>query len=174
MRAAFPAANAAKRDPGAVEAMARLMTLVTEVRTIRSTYEVDPKRRIDMTIVAREAADRAFVEAFAPLVRPLARIEKLEIAAAAGRAPREIQHPVGSLEVRIPMAGLFDVEAEQARLQKDEAKAEAELASLRTRLDNPDFVSRAKPQVVADSRQRVAELDERLGRVRRVLSELAG
>jgi valyl-tRNA synthetase len=154
--------------------MARFMTLVTEIRTIRSTYEVDPKRRIDVTIVAREAADRSFVEAFAPLVRPLARVERLEIAGAAGKAPREIQHPVGSLEVRIPMAGLFDVEAEQARLRKEESKADAELASLRKRLENPDFVSRAKPEVVAGSRQRVAELEERLVRVRRVLDELAG
>jgi len=174
MLAPFPTAEAAKQDAGAVEAMGRLMTLVGEIRTIRSSYEVDPRRRIDATIVAHDSADRAFLEGYVPLVRSLARIERLEIAESARPAPRVIQHPVGSLEVRIPMAGLFDVEAERARLQKEEGKSEAELASLRKRLDNPDFVSRAKPQVVAESRQRVSELEERLARVRRVLGELAG
>ena len=39
-----------------------LMRLVTAIRTIRATYEVDRKRRIDVTVVAPDSADRAFLE----------------------------------------------------------------------------------------------------------------
>jgi len=99
-------------------------------------------------------------------VKALAGLARLEVvAAAAAPAPGTIQQPVEGWELRLPMAGLFDVAAEQARLAKERAKLAAELESLRKKLDNPQFVERAKPEVVEQSRARVAELEDRLRRI---------
>jgi valyl-tRNA synthetase len=72
------------------------------------------------------------------------------------------------------MAGLFDVAAETARLTKELGKIDAELQQLRTKLGNPSFVERAKPEVVAQSRDRVAELEDRRVRVTATLKDLGG
>ena len=141
-----------------------LRRLVTEIRTVRATYEVDPKRRIDATIAAGEARD--FMVRHAALIRSLARVEHLEIVATSPDAkPQTVVQPVGNFEVHIPMAGLFDIAAEKTRLGKERLKIEAELLGLRQRLENPQFVERAKPEVVAESRSRVSELEAKLARV---------
>ena len=51
------------------------------------------------------------------------------------------------------MAGLFDVAAERTRLVEEREKVRAELEGLGKRLENPQFVERAKPEVVAEARR---------------------
>ena len=172
MVAAFPKADARKRDAGAVEEMERLQQLVTEIRTIRATEEVEPRRRIDVTVAAAGEADRTFVQRYAPLVKELARIERLEIVAAAKDAPRTIKHVAGPFDLRIPMEGLFDIAAEKTRLTKERLKIDRELDDLKRKLDNPQFVERAKPEVVAQNRARVQELEVRRQKVEATLREL--
>jgi len=174
MVAPFPAPDPGRIDPEAVAEMDRLRALVTAVRTMRSTYEVVPRRRIDATVVAAAPEDRAFVSRHADLIRFLARLERLDVVPDAPEGPRTIRQPVGGLELRIPLAGLFDVAAETVRLQRERGKVEAELAGLRRRLDNPQFVERAKPALVAETRARLPELEARLQKIEQTLLELGG
>ncbi|PYQ40982.1 MAG: hypothetical protein DMF77_17260 [Acidobacteria bacterium] len=76
------------------------------------------------------------------------------------------------VELRVSMAGLFDVAAEKARLTRELAKIEDERVSLGRKLENPQFVERAKPEVVVQARQRVLELEERRAKVMATLDEL--
>jgi len=172
MVAAFPRPDASKTDPAAVAEMQRLQRIVTELRTIRATYEVEPKRRIDVTMAAPAAPDRAFATGHAELIRSLARVERLEVVSEATDAPRTVKHPVEAFELRIPMAGLFDIAAEKSRLDRERRKLEDELTGLRARLGNPQFVERAKTEVVRESRERVAELTTRRERIEATLREL--
>jgi valyl-tRNA synthetase len=174
MIAPFPKADAAKRDAAVEAEMERLQHLITEIRTIRATYEVEPRRRINMTVVAPDAADRGFVARYAALIRDLARIETLDIVPAAEEAPGTIKHPVGALDLRIPMAGLFDLAAEKTRLSKERLKIDAELEGLQKKLGNAQFVERAKPEVVQQNRDRVAELEAKLAKIETTLRELGG
>jgi valyl-tRNA synthetase len=70
------------------------------------------------------------------------------------------------------MAGLFDVAAETARLAKENARIAAELEGLRKKLANPQFVERAKPEVVAECRQREMDLVAREERIAVTLADL--
>jgi valyl-tRNA synthetase len=154
--------------------MSDLIDLVTAIRTIRATYEVDPKRRIDVTLLAPAATGFAFLEEQRPLISALCRIEHLRIVSQAARSRQTIVQPVGEFEIHIPMAGLFDLAAERSRLTKERLKIDGELGSLSARLGNPQFVERAKPEVVEESRARVAELEARKRRVEEMLRELGG
>jgi valyl-tRNA synthetase len=154
--------------------MEDLIALVTAIRTIRATYEVDPKKRIDATIVAPGETGLGFIEEQRALISALCRIEHLKLLPQAVRPEKTIVQPVGELEIHIPMAGLFDLAAERGRLAKERLKIDAELESLRARLGNPQFVERAKPEVVEESRARVAELEARKRRVEQMLRELGG
>lgn len=154
--------------------MGRLMRVVTAVRTIRATYEVDRKRRLDATLVAADPRDRAFFAEHEAMIRHLALLGGLTMVAEAGDAAGTIRQPVDDAELRIPMAGLFDVAAETARLSREVEKIEAERQSLAKKLDNPQFVDRAKPEVVREARARVQELAERRVKIDATLRELRG
>ncbi len=172
MLASYPKGDAGAT--GAAAEMAELTALVTAIRTVRAEYGVDPKRRIDVVVVGTGAAGEAVGREEAWL-RQLARLEKLELLASAPPAAAgTIRQPVGAFEVLIPLAGLFDVAAERARLTRELEKVEAERDGLGKRLGNPQFVERAKPEVVAEARQKLEELTARAEKIRATLRSLEG
>ena len=66
------------------------------------------------------------------------------------------------VDVYLPFAGFVDVEKEIVRLDKEQEKTQSDLAKLEQRLSNPEFVERAKPEVVEREREQAAELRDRL------------
>jgi valyl-tRNA synthetase len=74
--------------------------------------------------------------------------------------------------VYVPLAGLLDLDEERARLRKEIARVEADLAALRRKLDNPSFVARAPADVVEKDRARVAELEARRAKLLDNLSRI--
>jgi valyl-tRNA synthetase len=174
MLAPYPEASRGKIDPRAKEDMARLMELVSGIRTIRSTYEVAPKRSIDVTVVAPRAADREFLASQESLIASLARTRELVFVESAVEAPRTIKQPVGEVELRIPMADLFDLAAEKTRLSKERLKLENEREGLKKKFENPNFVERARAEVVEEARTRLSEIEEKIQRIVSMLKELGG
>jgi valyl-tRNA synthetase len=67
---------------------------------------------------------------------------------------------VGTVQVLIPLAGLVDIAALNAKLQKDLSKVEAEVQSLSGRLSNASFVDKARPEVVEGARAALAEAEK--------------
>ncbi len=152
--------------------MGELMDVVTAIRTMRAEYGVDPKKRIDVTIVASTEA-AALLSEQTGWMRGLARLERLDtVGGAPPVAAGSIRQPVGRYDLHIPLAGLFDVVAERARLGRELEKVQAELQGLAKRLDNPQFVERAKPEVVAEARQKRDELVARMEKVGTMLRSL--
>ena len=77
-------------------------------------------------------------------------------------------------DLYIDLAGKIDVAAERARLAKEMEKAQASLGAIRSKLANENFVARAKPEVVAQERQRLAEAEVHLARVEKLLAAMGG
>ena len=65
---------------------------------------------------------------------------------------------VGELKLMVPLAGLIDVAAERARLDKEIARRRQELARIEGKLGNAGFVAKAPAEVVAKERERAAEI----------------
>ena len=66
--------------------------------------------------------------------------------------PVESDVPLG-----VPLAGLIDVGAEVARLDKEIARLGQEVARVEAKLGNESFVARAPAEVVAKEREKIAE-----------------
>ncbi len=66
------------------------------------------------------------------------------------------------------------MEAEKTRLDKEIAKVEKELAKSEAKLGNPNFVDRAKPEVVAQERERLGEWQEKINQLQEMRKALAG
>jgi len=60
-------------------------------------------------------------------------------------------------ELFMPLEGVIDVAAEKARLQKEIAKAEAEIGKVQQKLNNPAFVQKVPPQVLEEHQKRLAD-----------------
>jgi len=82
----------------------------------------------------------------------LARLSGLSFAAS---APREaVQFVVRGETAALPLAGVIDIAAERVRLQKEMAKADADIARVDAKLNNADFLARAPEEVVDGEREK--------------------
>ena len=76
------------------------------------------------------------------------------------------------VEVLVPLAGLIDVSAEAARLEKEIGKLEAGLKSVTGKLNNEKFVSNAPDVVVAKESAKQKEMQTALSALRSKLDGL--
>jgi valyl-tRNA synthetase len=172
--AAFPHGASGYRDEAAEREMETLIDVVRAIRNIRAEKKVEPARQIEAYVAADGA--RGVIEAGAPYIETLARVKPLHIVASTADAPRE-QVATAVLEgvtAVVPLAGLFDVEAERARLQKQIADAEAEAGRIESKLANEQFRSKAPEKIIATEQERLAAVQARLDGLRASVAELSG
>jgi valyl-tRNA synthetase len=68
---------------------------------------------------------------------------------------------------------MIDIGKELERLDKEIAQAQQEQSRLQSKLANENYVARAKPEVVAKDREKLAAQEERLGKLTARREELA-
>jgi valyl-tRNA synthetase len=88
-------------------------------------------------------------------------LQRVPNGAATTKAPGTTVAVGDGFEVRVPLAGAVDTEAEAARIAKELAKVEADLTLIRKKLENPSFVDRAPKEVVEKDRGRAEELEKK-------------
>jgi valyl-tRNA synthetase len=104
-------------------------------------------------------------------IRRLARAS--EVSPFAGDVPRgSAQAVLGGITIVLPLAELIDLSAERARLEKERARALDEAAKVAAKLANESFVSRAKPEVVQENRDRLAAFKAEAERLEAALARL--
>ena len=78
----------------------------------------------------------------------------------------------GETTAALPLAGIIDMDAEKERLVRDIDKAKIDIGKMDAKLDNPNFIERAKPEAVAEARARKAELEDIVARLSSALQRL--
>jgi valyl-tRNA synthetase len=137
--------------------------VITSLRNLRAEAGLKPHQTIAALLVTEDPEEQRILTAAQAYIRELAKVESLEIAGSLATEPRQVAAAVvGTVQVLVPLAGLVDVEALRAKLQKDLAKLEKEAQGIRTRLENPNFLSRANSDVVQASREQLAELEAQM------------
>jgi len=75
-------------------------------------------------------------------------------------------------EMQIYVHDVIDPEAERARFEKQKEQIEKAKKAVEAKLANEDFIAKAKPEVVARAREKLAQIQEQLETVEKHLSEL--
>ena len=139
--------------------LAALQRVVTEVRRFRSDQGLRPAQRVAARLDGLAGAGLAAHE---PLIRSLARLD------APGDGLRGHRHargaPAGS-RVELDTRGTIDVAAERARLEKDRAAAEKEVAQAGRSSATRPSSTRRPSTVVAKIRTRLAAAEADLARI---------
>jgi len=149
----FPADEASEREIGWIQAC------VLAVRQIRGEMNISPGRRIPVLLKGATAEDLRHLERHRPYLERLAGTESITVLAPGEPAPQSATALIGALTVLVPMAGLIDAAAEFERLEKLLARARADLAKMRVRLQNPSFLSNAPAAVVDGETARARALE---------------
>ncbi|KOX08379.1 valyl-tRNA synthetase [Micromonospora sp. NRRL B-16802] len=163
--AAWPVADRARIDDAAEAELASVQRVVTEIRRFRSDQGLRPTQRVAARL---DGLTGAGIAAHEPLIRSLVRLDP---AGDDFQASATLAMP-GAVGVALDTRGTIDVAAERARLTKDRAAAQKEVAQARAKLDNPAFIGKAPEPVVAKIRDRLATAEADLIRIDAALETL--
>jgi valyl-tRNA synthetase len=75
-------------------------------------------------------------------------------------------------DIQVYIHDVIDRRAERLRLEKQKQEIEQAKKGVEGKLANSNFVAKAKPEVVAQARERLAQLQEQLQAVEKHLAEI--
>ncbi len=166
------AALSAYRDAGAERSIQLVCDTVSAVRSTRARYGLSPRTQLD-AVVKAAPEDVALLEAQRALIESLGNTGSLIIAAEADKPASSAVVLCDGFEVYVLLAGLVDLDAERARLQKELEKAQADEQKLAKKLSNPGFLAKAAPEIVEKDRAKHDELAQNVARLQEQLAQLS-
>ena len=177
MLCAYPRVEEYAPDEASERDVAWIQAFILAVRQIRGEMNINPSRRILLFLSGASSQDLAYLDQYGAYLQRLAGIDSPVPVPGPDSVPQSATALVGNMTLHVPMAGLIDAGAEAERLQKLLTRAEADLAKVRGRLANRNFVANAPAHVVEADRARENELERattdltaQLARVRRLPS----
>jgi valyl-tRNA synthetase len=158
----YPSAADYAEDVDAVAQVEWLKKVISGIRNIRGEANIKPSQEINLLFQGGGAQDRERAGATAAMLKRLANVSDSQWLEDKDEAPPHALALVGDLKVMVPLAGLIDVAAEQARLDKELQKARQDLERIEKKLNNESFVAKAPEAVVAKERDKAADLQGRI------------
>jgi len=147
-----------------------VIDLITVVRSMRAEMNINTPT--PLVLVGATAAGRARAERWAEFVQRLARVSEISFVDAAPQG--SVQLLVRGEVAALPLKGVIDLAAEKARLEKEMAKAEADIKRVDAKLSNADFMARAPEDVVDGEREKREEAVARKDKILEALERLKG
>ncbi len=168
----FPEAADLPADPGAEAAIDWLKGVVTALRNIRGETGIKPGQSIGVLLQGGGERDRELAETARPLLERLAKVSSIDWLADSGRPPANALALVGELQVMVPLAGLIDIAAERARLDKEIDRKQRDLKRTESKLNNDKFVQNAPAAIVEKERSKAADTQSALHALNKQLQSL--
>jgi len=155
------------------DAEKQIMLVQAAVRTIR---DIRSNRNIpsNESLVVSAKSQHQTVEILndnAELIRQLAGVKEFKAGIALIK-PENAAISIMEDATEVYVHDAIDLQAEREKLEKQKQQIEKAKKAVEAKLANEDFVTKAKPKVVAQARERLVELSEQLKTIEKHLSEL--
>ena len=152
-------------DPAVLSDFSFAEEVIVALRGIRQQKNIPPRQPISLKFKG------FFPERETSIVKKLAGLDSIEEGSASGEG---VSFMVGTSELFVPLGGLVDTAEEIAKAEKDLEYQKRFLASVRGKLSNEAFTSRAPEAVVANERQKEADALSRIASLEAQLATLKG
>jgi valyl-tRNA synthetase len=163
--------------PAPLDIAAQFELIIDTIRTIRNLRQeanIKPGLPIAVTLQSESDRERLALTNGQDYIKDLAKVSDLTITGAVVEddLKQTMVGVTGTVQVLIPLAGVIDIDALRAKLEKDLAKAQKDVESFKGRLQNQKFVDQAPPEVVQGARETLAEAEKQVEILRDRLARL--
>ncbi len=168
---AYPSGSAGIADKEAESKMQIIMDAVNGIRSIRGELNLSPSLELNAMIKTSEENESILKENIS-YVSKMARSKVIKIDADVGEPEDAAVSVMPSMEIFVPLKGLFDVNAEIQRLNKEIKKIENSVSFIQRKLANDDFINKAPKAIVEETRDKYMELKEKIGSINDIIGKL--
>jgi valyl-tRNA synthetase len=161
MVAEFPRVQEGELQPEAEADMGLIMGVIGAIRNLRSELNVPPSKQVEAVLHSQNPEALKTVEQNRIYVASLARAEKM-IFQTGGQKPKASATAVAEdLEIYLPLKGLINLDDEEKRIQKEIAKIAGELSRINLKLQNEEFLRKARVEAVDKEKEKAKTLAEK-------------
>ncbi len=163
----WPTKNTVESAGDRAQRFQLVIGLITAIRSIRTTYRIEPMKKL---VVAVEHSSARILDENKDVFMRLARVEKIISPKELSNTGAHIQS--GLLNAFIELHGIVDFDAEKKRLEKEITDKEKYIASILKKLENKNFIERAKPEIIEAEKKKLDETKAQVSDAKRHLSSL--
>jgi len=139
-------------DPSAEAEIGWVVDLVAAIRSVRAEMNIAPAKLTPLVLSGTSAETKERVPRWSDVIKRMARLSDISLAE---RAPEgSVQLLVRGEVAALPLKGVIDFSAEKLRLDKELAKAEADIKRVDAKLANAKFVANAPEEVVEEEKKK--------------------
>ena len=129
-----------------------LIDLVTAIRSVRAEMNIPPATLTSLVLAGASGETQERVPRWSDVIKRMARLSDISFA---DRAPEgAVQLLVRGEVAALPLKGVIDLAAERARLDKEIAKADADIKRVDAKLGNAKFVANAPEDIVEEEKEK--------------------
>jgi valyl-tRNA synthetase len=139
-------------DPAAEAEIGWVVDLVTAIRSVRAEMNITPATLTPLVLAGASAETRERAQRWNDVVKRMARLADISFV---DRAPEgAVQLLVRGEVAALPLKGVIDLSAEKTRLDKELAKADADIKRVDAKLANEKFVANAPEEIVEEEKEK--------------------
>jgi valyl-tRNA synthetase len=157
-------------DPAALAEMEWVVQAISAIRGLRAEMGVPPAARVPLLIKDAEAVVAERIARHREHFMRLARVDRFEPVATVSAGG--IQAVVAGAVLILRLGDIVDLAREKTRLGKEIGRLDTELAKITAKLANPDFLAKAKPEIVEEQREREADASRDRARLKAAYDRL--
>ena len=172
MLQSFPTYDEKNIDKQAEEDIEWIKGVIIAIRNRRGEMDISPAKSITAFLRKGSELDKTRLKNYRPYLQKLAKLNSIEWLDADEEAPVAATALHQDIEILVPLAGLIDVVAERARLEKEIAKLESGLKAVAGKLGNENFVDKAPAAVVEKERAKQQQMASGLTVLQQKLNQL--
>jgi valyl-tRNA synthetase len=149
-----------------------VIDLINAIRSVRVEMNIPPATQLPLVLAGASPQTAARARNWSEFVQRLARVSDIAFADAPPQGA--VQLVVRGEVAALPLKGVIDLAAEGARLAKEMAKADADIARVDAKLNNANFVARAPEEVVEEEKEKREEAHARKAKIAEAMERLKG
>ncbi|WP_454618976.1 valine--tRNA ligase [Bradyrhizobium cenepequi] len=157
-------------DPEAEAEIGWVVDLVSAIRSVRAEMNIPPATLTPLVLVGVSDETKQRVQRWSDVAKRLARLADISFADAAPEGA--VQLLVRGEVAALPLKGVIDLAAERARLEKEIAKADADIKRVDAKLSNEKFVANAPEEIVEEEKEKREAALERKAKILEALERL--
>ncbi|MBN9006388.1 MAG: valine--tRNA ligase [Rhizobiales bacterium] len=140
------------RDDAAEAEIGWVVDLVTAIRSVRAEMNIPPATLTPLVLAGASAETKARAARWSDVVKRMSRLADISFA---DHAPEgAVQLLVRGEVAALPLKGVIDLAAERARLDKEIAKADADIKRVDSKLANEKFIANAPEEIVEEEKEK--------------------
>lgn len=140
--------------------------VISQIRNFRKSKNIAPKESIQLLV----SGNNQCIDVFQPIIIKLGNLEFIQ--STHGKVEHAFAFVADNTEFFIPFTDSIDLKAEKERIQKDIEYLQGFLKSVTAKLNNPGFISKAKPEVVETEQKKKTDAENKIALLQHQLDSL--